>query len=217
LVFQYQEFARIACHLHRHESDVTPDAVFLVDHRGAGIQVREIPQDGLRIRGRSSPPAFLAGTRAEQLPFGKDRQPRCVQLQTADVRRDGERQSRRTGGEGRPVRHRGDGGGMRPQHVLQHFAATRRISGDQHAAIEAVEEAGERRERFGGARIDAQLGWIAGRVIADAVVGVQLQVRLEGLQVMLVSGSAALASSCGVRNSSWGARIGRSMSWRRSS
>ena len=49
LVLEHQELPGLAADLHRHESLVAPDAVFLVHHRRAGVQAREVAQDRLRV------------------------------------------------------------------------------------------------------------------------------------------------------------------------
>ncbi len=76
LVLEHQELPRLTADVHRHEALVAPDAVLLVHHRGARIQVAQVPQDRLRIRGALAP-ALLARTRPEQLRLGDDRDGRA--------------------------------------------------------------------------------------------------------------------------------------------
>ena len=51
LVLEHQELPRLAADLHRHEPEVTADAVLLVHHRRAGVEVLQVAQDRLRIGG----------------------------------------------------------------------------------------------------------------------------------------------------------------------
>ena len=160
-------------------------------------------------RGAAAPAALLAGARAEQLRLGEHRDARCRQQQAPDIRRHGERQALLAAREGGPVRHRRHGGGVRPQHRLQHFApprANRPRSARGPRSWSRKLASGASGSAARG--IDAQLRCARGREVAALSSGCSSRSALKPSSVMLVSGSAACASSCGVRNSSGGASIG---------
>ena len=98
-ILEHQELAVLARHLHGLQSHVAPDAVFLVHHRRAGVQVLQIAQDGFGIGGGALAAPFLAGARAEELRLGNHGDGRRREREPFKVRRDGERKSRGAGCE----------------------------------------------------------------------------------------------------------------------
>ncbi len=58
-VLDDQELAVLFCNLHGLQAHIPADAVFLVHHRCAGRQIRQIAQDRSRIKLAATPPAFL--------------------------------------------------------------------------------------------------------------------------------------------------------------
>src|SRR5256886_8830691 len=68
LILEHQELPGLAEDVHRHQARVAADSVLLVHHRRARVEVLEVAQDRLRIRGALAP-SLLAGACPEQLRF----------------------------------------------------------------------------------------------------------------------------------------------------
>ncbi len=183
-VFEDQEFPRLARDLHDLQTDVAPDAILLVDDRGSGVEILQALEDGLRIGGRAFPASLLPGARAKQLRLGDDGDVRLSESQPLQVGRNGQRQSRLPTGEVVPSSYGRGGVSVRPQHLLQHLAPSRRIRCDQHTALKLAQKRIQRRERSLRPRIDTQLARRGRGKVPNRSVGCrQLRVGLERIQL----------------------------------
>ena len=90
---------------------------------------------------------------------------------------------------------------------------------EQHAAVKALEEGIQGRERLLGARIDPQFraAALVGKLRTSGSSPVSSVSALKASRVTAAKRSSAALTCAGSRNSSSGASTGRSMSWRRSS
>src|SRR5207249_3209756 len=86
-VLEHQEFSRLPADLERDQPRVAADAVLLVHHGGAGIEILQVAQDRLGIGGGALAPPLLAGPRPEELrlrdPGGRSRGAVVGKLRTA--------------------------------------------------------------------------------------------------------------------------------------
>ena len=158
-IFERQEFAALISDLHELQADITAHAVGLVHHRRAGLEALQIAQDRGRIRHRAAPPsALLACACAEQLRFAKQQQRRFGQRQARNVLGHADRQPRIPGCKLLPGLQRTRSAPVRAEHLGDDFAPTGGVGCDQDAAGVSAQEAGQRRERLRGARIEPEFG-----------------------------------------------------------
>ena len=66
-VLEHQELVGEPANIERRKTDESSDAIFLVNDRRARIQIGQVADDFFRVALRSSAPAFLTRTFAEQL------------------------------------------------------------------------------------------------------------------------------------------------------
>ena len=155
-IFEHQKFATLTADFHHLQADVAADAVLLVHHRCAGAQGLQVAQDGVGVGGDFAPSTLLSRPRAEEL-----------RLREYGERRVGERKAGELGGYGQSERGARldeglpalDGGGTKlrtTQQFAEHFAPSRRVGGEQHSSRVRGEKSLQGRERFFGARIEAQ-------------------------------------------------------------
>ena len=80
-VFEHQELAGVAGHIHGLQPHIAAHAVGLVHHGGADAQVGKLLEDLGRIALRAPPPPFLPRPIAEQLRLGQYLEPRRLDRQ----------------------------------------------------------------------------------------------------------------------------------------
>ena len=111
-----------------------------VNHGCAGIEVLQVAEDGLGIGGAPGAHSLGAGTWAEQLRLGDQRDRGRGESQALQIRRHRERETRAAGGEGIPALDDAHLVVVRAQHLVQHFAPAGGVGGDQHAPLERPQE-----------------------------------------------------------------------------
>lgn len=154
-IFEHEELGGHAAGIHRRQAGVAADAVIFVHDRGARTQVRKLLDDLGRIAVGPPPPSFLAGSLAEQLFLGVDRDRGLAQRDARGERRDREGDARVRLEELAPGADDPGGDGVGPQQVEQEFATTCRFGGQQHASIGAAQLVRKGMQRLFAALVDA--------------------------------------------------------------
>ncbi|TLY67470.1 MAG: hypothetical protein E6K45_05410 [Gammaproteobacteria bacterium] len=182
-VLEHQEFSRLPADLERDQPRVAADAVLLVHHGGAGIEILQVAQDRLGIGGGALAPPLLAGPRPEELRLRDHGDRRRGELQALEIGRHREPEPRLASSESVPSRDHRHLVTVGPEHLVQHLAPPGRVGREQHPARETLEEGIERRERLLGTHVDAQLARGGrGEVTHRGAAARELGLGLEGVE-----------------------------------
>ncbi len=155
-VFHHHEFAVDTGDFQPLQPAITADAMRLVDHRRAGIEIGEVADDGVGIA-VGGPPPRLPRPLAVQLRLGDDRQRRIGQQQALFQRRDRQRQpqvvSRQKVG---PTLTNRRFDPVAAQGFQQHLAPPGRFGGEQHPPRKVRQKFLQRGGRPLGAGLERQ-------------------------------------------------------------
>ena len=181
-VLQGHELGGLAAGLQGLEPPVTPHAVGLVDHRGPGLELREVADGQLvGVGGLLAAPA-LAHHLAVELRLADHRQRRLREPQAGGELALGDGDARLAGEEVSEVLDVGHAQPERRQGLLQRLAPPAGLGHEQHPGLGVLlEEARQRRQGLLGPGIDRHLRrGLGGRCqgVAPGVVGGQLHPRV---------------------------------------
>ncbi len=191
-VLQLEEFRRLTFDLQGDQALIAAHAVVDVHHRCAFAQLGEVLDDVLAGIAGLLAAAALHDALTEQRAFGDQRQLRLLQQQPVVQRGDADRQAFLAGEKARPavdfLRTQLQAG----QQFQQHFAATGRFGGEQHATGELVEKAPQRPQRLAGLGFDGQLRQHAGGKALTANAGFYIFLAGDHARPQLETGEAVL-------------------------
>ncbi len=139
VILEGQVFTRGVGNVQHFKAQIATDAVLQVDHQRASLQIGQRFDHALRVLSRASLPPQAAGMAGEKLGFGQYGPAAVGQGAAAGYGHDRQAEGALTAGKGLPGFHQGraQSGGL--ERLIDQFAATCGIGGEQDAAGQGLE------------------------------------------------------------------------------